>query len=591
MGAGYPAGAVDERFVRYEPHPGGPMRTDPHSVTDLTEGRTTDVHLDWEIDLQARRIQGEATLRFETAQAGTLHLDTRGLEVLEVYDDRGPIPWSWGTDDAVLGTPLVIERPTPSQTVRVRYRTGANATALMWLSAAQTTGAPFVLTQCQCIHARSIAPLQDSPAARIRYTADVTVPQGLSAVMSSAPPVTLPSGRLHFEMPQPIPPYLLALAVGDLVSRDLGPRTRVYAEPAVIEAAAWEFAQVEDMLAAAEGLFGPYPWERYDFVVLPPSFPMGGMENPRMTFLTPTLIAGDRSLVNVLAHELAHSWTGNLVTNANNEHFWLNEGWTVYAERRIIEALEGPQAAAQAATLARGRLESVIAERHQAGRSTALVYPQTGLDPDDEFSLIPYEKGFLLLTAIERAVGRHRFDPFIRAYIDQFAFSTLTTDDFVAVLTRHLPDHGVDLDAWIRGDGLPDDAPHFPSPRLDELLRNGLDARPTGVAECLYLLARRPPQDRAQAMAYAEAMGLLQTTNAELRSAWLVAATGAGIDVREAAEAFLSEVGRTKLVLPVVRAMAQHNQVDWCRRVVATQADRLHISTRRALDAVMQETL
>lgn len=563
------------------------MRLDPHSVADFDEGRTTDLRLELRVDPEARRLEGTAVLTFDGPHAGPLHLDARGLHIEAIEADGQALSWSFLDEDPVLGTPLRIERPTPTATLSIRYRAAEDASAMLWLDPSQTTGKPFALTQCQAIHARSIVPLQDTPAARIRYTAVVEVPEGLSAVMSASPPEADAEGRLHFTMPQPIPPYLLALAVGDLAHQDLGPRTRVYAEPAVLEAAAWEFADVEKMLAAAEGLFGPYAWDRYDFVVLPPSFPMGGMENPRMTFLTPTLIAGDRSLVNVLAHELAHSWTGNLVTNADNEHFWLNEGWTVWAERRILELLEGREAAEQAATLARTRLDQVIKIRHDAGQSTALVYDQKGLDPDEEFSLVPYEKGCLLLTAIERSVGRERFDRFVQAYIERFAFQTLTTDDFVAFLAEQLPDHGVDLAPWLYADGLPADAPTFPSPRLDDLRERGIDADPRTVVEKLFVLQHRPPTTVEQAERFAASWGLRSTTNAELESAWLSVAIRCGVDVGEQLTRFLSTVGRTKLLTPVVWALVDSGHLEEARRHVAAQRSRLHVSTRRALDPLL----
>jgi aminopeptidase N len=563
------------------------VRRDPHSVTDFAEGRTTDLHLDLKVDPAARRFEGTAILHFDRPHTGPLHLDARDLHIEGIDDGSQPLPWSWGEADPVLGRPLRIERPAATDTVRIRYRAADDASALVWLDPSQTTGKPFMLTQCQAIHARSIVPLQDTPAARIRYTAVVEVPEGLSAVMSASPPQADSHGRLHFTMPQPIPPYLLALAVGDLDSRDLGPRTRVYAEPAVVEKAAWEFADAEAMLEAAEKLFGPYAWDRYDFVVLPPSFPMGGMENPRMTFLTPTLIAGDRSLVNVLAHELAHSWTGNLVTNADNEHFWLNEGWTVWAERRILEVLEGAEASHQQATLARARLDDVMTIRHDAGQSTALVYDQRGLDPDEEFCLVPYEKGCLLLTAIERAVGRPRFDAFVQAYIERFAFQTLTTDDFVAFLTAQLPDHGVDLDRWLYQDGLPDDAPTFPSSRLDDLAERGLDGAPDTVVEKLFVLANHPPSSVDDAERYADAWGLRTTTNAELECAWLAAAIRCGVDVDEQLSRFLGTVGRTKLLTPVVWALVDAGRKEEARRHIDAQRARLHVSTRRALDPLL----
>ncbi|MEZ4441243.1 MAG: leukotriene A4 hydrolase C-terminal domain-containing protein [Polyangiaceae bacterium] len=584
------------------------MRHDPHSYTDLTQGRTASLRFDWSVDFTARKLRGTVRIELEEASEGPLDLDTVGLTIESVSDDEGrPIPYELAEAEPVLGRRLRVRRDRALEAINVRYTTGDDASALMWLEPSQTDGgeAPFVLTQCQPIHARSLAPLQDSPMVRATYEATLTIPAGLSAVMSAAPGEELPateSGtrRLAFSMPQRIPAYLLALAVGDIASRDLGPRTRVYAEPGVVEAAAWEFDEVERMLEAAEQLFGPYAWERYDFIVLPPSFPMGGMENPRMTFLTPTLLAGDRSLVSVLAHELAHSWTGNLVTNATNEDFWLNEGWTVYAERRIIEALHGPETAAQEARLGRVVLEEAIAERVAAGQKTALNYPQAGLDPDGEFSKVPYEKGFLLVTALERAVGREAFDAFIQRYMERFHFESLTTAGFADFVRETLPKaaEAVDLDTWLHGEGLPEDAPTFDSPRLDELAQLGAGwtpgTRPSTegwtTTETLFFLSKVPPQDRAATEALGDWLGLRTTKNAELQCVWLARAAEAGVaDIEPELRDFVGRVGRTKLVKPVIAAMAASPRLrPLAEELVATNQGWWHSSTRNAVAAVMR---
>ncbi|MFT6143606.1 MAG: aminopeptidase N [Myxococcota bacterium] len=429
------------------------------------------------------------------------------------------------------------------------------------------------------------------------YTATLSVPTDLTAVMSAAPGVVQADGRVRFDMPQPIPPYLLALAVGELESRELGPRTRVFAEPAVIEAAAWEFADVERMLETAEGLFGPYAWERFDFIVLPASFPLGGMENPRMTFLTPTLIAGDRSLVGVLAHELAHSWTGNLVTNADNEHFWLNEGWTVYAERRILEALYGSERATQAAALGRQHLDSVIESRQASGRSTALTYSQEGLHPDDEFSQVPYEKGFLLVTALEQAVGREAFDVFIGAYIETFRFQSIDTQTFVDFVAQQLGPV-LDLDPWLHGQGLPEDAPVFTSERLKQL--HGLadrwtegarpDASDMSVTERLYYLSCLPVLDADSVEALDASLGLRLSKNAELRSVWLSLAARAELTGEDdAIQDFVATIGRTKLLAPVVRSLVAAKRRPFAVALIDANRERLHGSTVRSLTRWVEE--
>ncbi len=583
-------------------------RLDPHSFADLDQGATRALHLALEVDFTERRLRGTATLQLADPATGPLDLDTRELEIHSVTDSAGaPLRFELGEPDPILGTRLRVHRPTPIAEIVLRYTTGATASGLMWLDPAQTDGGrhPFVLTQCQAIHARSITPVQDTPRARITYSARVVVPAGLSAVMSAAPgdaePLSDGRSATRFEMPQPIPPYLLALAVGELTSRDLGPRTRVWAEPGVIDAAAWEFEAVEHMLGAGEALFGPYPWDRYDFIVLPPSFPLGGMENPRMTFLTPTLIAGDRSLVSVLAHELAHSWTGNLVTNATNEDFWLNEGWTVYAERRILEALEGAAAAAEDAVLGRIGLDETLTERAADGQRTALCYPQQGVDPDEDFSKLPYEKGFLLITALERAAGRPVFDAFVKRYLDAFRFRSITTAEFAAFVRRELPEAAlVDLETWLYTDGLPDDAPTFDAPQLDALrtLAHGwaTGARPdddptawTTTAKLVLLASLPHDLDAASAIAAADALGLHDTGNAELESAWLALAARAGVPgIEPELVAFLDRVGRTKLLRPVVAAMASRPALRALaiERFRANHA-RLHASTRGALASAL----
>jgi aminopeptidase N len=440
-------------------------RLDPHSYCDDTQART--VSFDWaaRVDFGSRTLDCGVALSFAEPYAGSLDLDTRDLQILSVVDGQYPevlrqskLEFRLHPAEPHLGQRLEISIPSPTNRIKITYRTSPDASALQWLDPAQTSGGkqPFLFSQCQAIHARSIIPLQDTPRLRVTYKARILYPAHLVAVMAAADRGrdNAPTLVAHqFEMPQPIPPYLFAFAIGDLASRDLSPRCRVWAEPSVVEAAAWEFADVEAMIGAAESLFGPYDWERFDILTMPPSFPYGGMENPRLTFLTPAVIAGDRSLVSVVAHELAHSWTGNLVTNANAEHFWLNEGFTMYAERRIVEALEGPDMAALQAALGRRELDESFERFAATPGMTRLRTHLAGIDPDEGYSLIPYEKGYLFLCALEAAVGRETFSRWLKTYLDTFRFGAITTDDFERHIEAALPGAlaKVNARAWIDG--------------------------------------------------------------------------------------------------------------------------------------------
>jgi leukotriene-A4 hydrolase len=553
------------------------MRQDPHSYADDTQPRTCAWDLQLTVDMAARRLTGQVTLTLDGAQGGPLDLDTRALAVERVEDAQGnAIPWVLDPADAILGARLRLTLPKGCDHVTLHYATSPDATALQWLEPQQTAGGqhPFLFSQCQAIHARSMVPCQDTPGIRVSYRAALTVPAGLTAVMAAASVghgAGTPAGTttFRFEMPQPIPSYLLALAVGDLASQDLGPRCRVWAEPKVLPAAAREFSDVERMVTAAEGLLGPYLWDRFDMLVMPPSFPYGGMENPRLTFLTPTLLAGDKSLVNVVVHELSHSWTGNLVTNASLEHFWLNEGFTVYAERRLQELLEGPQGAALHAAIGLAGLREDMERLGRDGPLTRLRTQLQGTDPDEVYSQVPYEKGFLFLTRLEAAVGRPAWDVFLRAYIETFRFQSITTDTFVAFLRKTLPQAAaaVDLDTWIHGTGLPKDAPLPHSARLDELValcaawRNG--TRPPvdtlkafSPTDWQVVLARLEHLPVAECAFLETTFDLGHSGNMEVRVGYLTLAVRAGhAAALPQVDHTLRTVGRMKYLRPLYTAL------------------------------------
>jgi leukotriene-A4 hydrolase len=553
---------------------------DPHSYARPEEVVVRHLHLELDVDFGTRTLEGHARLGIENlGGADRLLLDTRDLTVDRVTLDQGrEAEWYLGESHEFLGRPLVVRLEPETSSVTVDYRTSPGAAAVQWLSPEQTAGGrqPFLFTQSQAILARTWVPIQDTPAVRMTYDATVRVPRGLLALMSAENPTAVnQSGVYHFTMPQPIPSYLLALAVGDLEFRALGPRSGVYAEPSVVERAAWEFADTPEMIRVAEELYGPYRWGRYDILVLPPSFPFGGMENPRLTFATPTIIAGDRSLVSLIAHELAHSWSGNLVTNATWDDFWLNEGFTNYITHRIMEKVYGREYAEMLSVLSMQDLQAEIRSIGPTDADTHLKLDLMGRDPDEGMTSIAYEKGSFFLRRLENAFGRERWDRFLRNYFDHFAFQSVTTEQFVSYLQENLfaryPDQAreVDLQAWIYGPGLPPDSP-TPASRAFAEVEREIDRFMTGrhpsqlevdgwsTHEWLHFLRNLPqPLDASQMALLDEGFNLSQAGNSEILFAWLINVIrnqyAPGYD---ALERFLTEQGRRKFVLPLFRELA-----------------------------------
>lgn len=554
------------------------MRLDPHSFCDSDQAETESIDLDLRVDFNERRLGGRALLALRPSAArmrgGPFDLDTRALEIDSVSDGGGnPLPFELAAPDPILGSRLRVELPPGTESVAIAYRTSSEASALQWLEPAQTRARtqPYLFSQCQAIHARSVAPLQDTPRMRVPYTATLDVPSELRSLMAAsfvARTAGAPGrARDRWQMSQPIPPYLLALIVGDVASRDLSPRVRVWAELPDLARAAEEFAGVEQMIAAAEALFGGYDWERFDLVLMPPSFPYGGMENPRLTFLTPTVVAGDRSLVSVVAHELAHSWTGNLVSNASAEHFWLNEGFTVYAERRIVEAIWGREHSELHAAVGRQELERALVDLADHPDLTRLRTELSGVDPDLAFSVVPYEKGYLLLRALEELLGRARWDAFLKRYMAEYRFRALTTEDFLGFIERELPGavgavHG---EAYLAQPGVPSSAPVPRSERLAAVLALGASLPTLDMARAfsplewkLYLDGMPRPAPLATCDELERRFALTQSRNPEILAAWLLLALESGkLSVLEQVEAFLAEVGRMKFLRPLYGALAR----------------------------------
>ncbi|MEU4606135.1 M1 family metallopeptidase [Kribbella sp. NPDC023972] len=556
------------------------MTHDRHSYAEPAMVRTTHLELDLELDFDEKVLAGSATHTLAWTGAGDrLVLDTRDLTVLAVEgataDGWEPLEYSLAVPDPELGSALHI-RTASHHRVRVSYRTAPTATGLQWLEPSMTAGGvmPFMFSQSQAIHARSWVPVQDTPGVRFSYSAHVTAPPELMVLMSADNGTTSRrTGSYDVVMPEPIPSYLLAIAAGDLVFEPIGERTGVWAEPEMAKRAATEFADTEEMMRVTEALFGPYRWGRYDLLVLPPSFPYGGMENPRMTFATPTVVIGDKSLVSVVAHELAHSWSGNLVTQDSWDDIWLNEGFTAYVENRIVEAVYSTEFAMMETAIKQHA--TVVKLDPLTPAELAVELP--GLNHRSEYhgttSCGPL-KGTWFLSWLEERFSREVFDPFLRGYFDRFAFRSINSEDFVAHLEEHLlaKHPGVvtdeELSAWLDEPGIPAFARRAVSARflvVDQARNLWLTTGelPAGAAqwttqEWLRFLDAAPDVLGAtQLQQLDREFGLTGTANGEIARRWyqIVAASSYEAAYADLAS-FLTKVGRMKLVLPVYHALA-----------------------------------
>ncbi|QQS40901.1 MAG: M1 family metallopeptidase [Acidobacteriota bacterium] len=562
--------------------------TDLHSYASPQLVRVTNVDLDWTVSFEKKTLAGTAVLTIERSEKGKgapLVLDTRDLKIekAEGSSDGGntwaEAKFELAKPDDILGSELKVFLSPDAKLVKIAYETSPSASGLQWLAPEQTAGKekPYMFSQAQAIHARSFIPLQDSPGVRVTYSAKVKTPEGLLAVMSAEnnPQGEERPGEYSFKMSKAVPPYLIAIAVGDIAFKPLGERTGVYTEPSMMEKAANELEDTEKMISATEKLYGQYRWGRYDLLILPPSFPFGGMENPVLTFATPTILAGDKSLVSLVAHELAHSWSGNLVTNSTWRDFWLNEGFTTYLEWRIQEAVYGKDRADMEMVLAKKGLEEEMKEMEE--RDEILHVDLKDRDPDEGFTGVPYTKGALFLRHLELAVGREDFDNFLKSYFEHFAFKSITTEQFKEYARENLVDKFPDkvamddLNKWIDQPGLPPNAPQPESEafkKVDEQLKSwtegttkasDLQTQGWTTQEWLHFLGGIPPEVGTEKMAELdEAFGLTSAGNSEIAFKWLMMAVHNKYEpAYPRLEEFLTAIGRRKFVAPLFEELAK----------------------------------
>ena len=547
---------------------------DHHSFANVDQITVSHLSLMLNVDFAKKQLAGEAclTLNFIDKQCLLLLLDCRDLQIEKICDDQGRnLTFVIDKHEAIRGQRLAIALLSTCSYISIAYCTSAQAEGLQWLDPVQTSGKtlPFLFSQSQPINARSWIPLQDTPRARITFDAKVTVPNGMRAVMSAMNDANVPlTGRFSFEMEKPIPTHLMAIAVGDLQFGALGPRTGVYAEPEVLSAAVKEFEDTEQMVEIAESLLGPYQWGRYDMIVLPPSFPFGGMENPRLAFMTPTLIAGDKSLVSTVAHELAHSWTGNLVSNATWRDLWLNEGFTTYFTNRIVEAVFGKEQAQLEVVLEYGRLKEELASMPKVSQ-TLPANVQAG-DPNDAFNRFTYDKASMFVHDLEKRLGRESFDRFLYQYVNHFAFKAITTETFIDY-AKHtlLAEHGdkiseQELQEWVYGTGMP---LWFTPPYSDSLDKvdvalnewkqggniNKQNTQNWHVHHWQYFLTSLPEIiDQQDLITLDEAFDFSHSLNAEIACDWYRVAIRNHYDpVLALVKAYLIRIGRGKFVRPL----------------------------------------
>lgn len=595
-------------------HPTITLSEDPHSYANFNEVRVQHLSLDLEVDFENHVLTGQVDLSINNMEkSNKLILDTRKLSVNKVLIDNQETTFSLGEKHPLFGEALTIDIRPNTKLVSVFYTTSPEADALQWLSPEQTLGKkyPFLFSQSQAILARTWVPCQDGPGVKFTYDATIKTDPNLMALMSAKNGTKKhKNGVYTFVMDQPISSYLLALTVGDLEFASMGRNAGIYAEPAMLKKSVWELNSMQSMIDSAEQLYGTYAWERYDVVVLPPSFPFGGMENPRLTFATPTIIAGDRSLVALVAHELAHSWSGNLVTNETWNDFWLNEGFTVYFEQRIMEKIFGKAYEEMLTKLGMGDLQATLHELmdDQREADTHLFLDLAGRDPDEGLTDVAYEKGRFFLQKVEDVVGRERFDFFLKNYFKENQFKPMNTARFIAYLNNHLltveEAEEIDIDAWIYGPGLPTNALVPFSEELDRVERviaeynnDHIMARDIDVAgytthHWLYFLRGLKNLNSTKMTDLDSTFHFTQTGNSEIACDWFKHVIEQDYNAAfPALRTFLIRVGRRKLLTPLYRRLAATPKHKiWAKEVYQEARSGYHSVSYNTIDGILRGT-
>jgi aminopeptidase N len=579
---------------------------DTHSYAKPNEAVAKHLLLDIAVDFEQEIITGTATYTVESANAKNIVFDAKNLKIQQTLVDGKEVAFTLGENDPILGQALSVPITNSSKTVAITYETTDKTEALQFLNPQQTADKehPFLLTQGQAILTRTWIPIQDSPQVRLTYQAKVKVPKALMAIMSAENPKEKnETGLYSFEMRQPISPYLIALAVGDLVYKEISPRTGVYAEKSMIDKVHYEFTDMEKMVNAAENLYGAYAWDQFDVVVLPPSFPFGGMENPRLTFATPTVIAGDRSLTSLIAHELAHSWSGNLVTNATWNDFWLNEGFTVYFEMRIMEALYGKEYANMLASIGRQDLSDELQNLSDQPEATHLKLDLAGKNPDDGMNSIAYDKGYLFLRTLEETVGRTEMDGFLKEYFNKHAFSTMTTEKFISYLKTALLEKNAiefNIDDWVYKAGVPENAAVIVSDKFQKVAEaitawekgtiseKELCAKDWNIQQKIHFIRNIPASISIEKFtALDNACQFSKATNSYIAMVWFEQAINHqyhGNDVDAQIENFLMTVGRRWYVSTIFKAFKRNDRLEEAKKIYEKARPNYHSVTVNTID-------